>query len=771
MEEDKPIELFPELFNIKDFLCNDHPTYHPDTQQYMAYWKEQEKRCLEGMWGNDSNGDKGGWRYMPGFLYYYINLCMIIQEKDLNTTTIEPMLRDVEWMLSYGWLTARSFSGFINDEEFTCHRLVEKLEKGEELNPKDKKLFERYEPNLRRPDGKLKKYVYAIDYLYRTHSKPLGKPLYENNALNFFVLGSRGFGKSFFCANAVIGHEYNFYGKRNYDSTYLVNPSPVEIFVGSAIAAKATDLLDKFKLTQEYLKTGPGSFGTVEDFIPGFFFNNSTGTLGAAVKKPYTHRFEVKENGIWKTKGTGTVIKNGTYTSENPQAAVGTRPTVMVIEEVGLLGNLLTVHGSNETCQIRDNKFGSSFYIGTGGNMEKIIESKIVFEDPEAYNFVQYKDQWEGREKPIGFFLPAYYVDNDFKDVNGNTDVQASFNQEIYERELRKKAKTSNALNEYIMSRPIKPSEMFLSAKNRFFPVAKLKERVQQLMRNPAHYTTGTLEYIPGSNKQEVKWIPDSTLKPLDELSLHSNQDTSGAIKIYEHPPDHFEKYRLKRPFYKIGYDPVKDDEWGTSHASIIVYKGVVNESWAEESQAMQNNIVAEYIGRLEKVEDIHEICVKLCLYFGSRVMVENNLPDFIRYCRLRHKSFLLQPSPWEAITKIIKNPGRKYDVGVTMNKTINVQSELLINDWLHEDVTVNNQITELLYTINSIRLLLELINYNREGNFDHVSALKLLVLWIKNEQEYATAKYDEKEHYMEAWNKSYASINSSELKNTMYVY
>jgi hypothetical protein len=757
MQDSEAVNLFPTLYDISSFVNRDHPKLHPESLAYTEYWENHERKAIEGMWGNDTDGINGGWRFMPGNLYYYINLCKIILEEKGTTTKANPYLRDVEWMLSYGWLAARKFSGFVDDLNISCHRILAKIHKEgiESLTPKESVTFQMIELDLRKPDGSLKEYELATDYLYRTHKVPLGKPLYQNESLNFFVLGSRGFGKSYYCANAVIGHEFNFYGKKFMDESYLIDPSPVEIFVGAATAAKSGDLLAKFAMNQEHLKTGPGAYGASKDFIPGYFTNNTSGTLSTNATKPYKHEYEEKVNGVWISGGSGTSIKHGVYTTENPQAAAGTRPSVMVIEEVGLLPNLLTVHGSNETCQIRDTKFGSSFYIGTGGNMDKIVESKLVFYDPIAYNFVPFPDLWEGNATPIGFFMPSYYVDNTFKDKNGNTDVKTAYSQEMYERSIREKASTSNALTEYMMARPIVPSEMFLSAKNLFFPVALLKERVTQLIKNPPKFSTGTLEFIPGSGNKEVKFVIDHSLKPIQELNLKSDTDTAGALVVYEHPSDYTDRFRLKKPLYKIVYDPVKDDGFGTSLASIIVYKGHIDDSWKGERDTLSNDIVAEYIGRLERVEDIHEVCAKISLYFGGRIMVENNLPDFIRYCRLRGLTGILQPSPYQAISKIIKNPGRKYDVGVTMSKNLNVQCEQLINDILNEDYLVpgTDKIVEWLFKIKSVRLLLELISYNRDGNFDHVSGMKLLALWIKNEMEYTSIPTDREDTYRKKWN------------------
>lgn len=753
----KAVRLFPILYNIEGFLVENHPELHPDSTSYKRYWEEQERYCLEGKWAEDNDKEKkGGWRYMPGFLYYYVNFCIIDdQDENGNTTSkIRPLLRDIEWMLSYGWLTCRGFSGFEDDDEYTCHRLIQKVEQHGELSltTKEIRTLNRIKPSVTRKDGTLKTYIEAREYLYKTHTSPLGKPYYLNSALNFFVLSPRGFGKSFYAGNAVIGHEYNFYGKKYFDEEYLKNPAAVEIFVGAALASKSGDLLKKFATTQEWLKKNHGAWGSGEDFIPGYFHNNSSGTLVSNNNNsPYRHEYKYQEGGTWITGGTGTRIYHGVYTSENPQAAVGTRPTVMVIEEVGLLGNLLDVHASNETAQIRRSKFGSSLYIGTGGNMEKITESKIVFEDPEAYNFLPYQDYWENRIKPIGFFLPAYYVDNDFKDKNGNTDIDAALSQELSERKKREKAATSSALDGYMMARPLVPSEMFLSPTANIFPTAKLRQReATVLSRNlfELKASIGSLEW--NKNKDGVLWVEDINRKkkPIRTLNLDSYRgDLTGAIVIYEHPPDNIPNPTFRKSLYKMAYDPVKDDGGGTSLASFLVYKGYVEGSWNE---GLQDAIVAEYIGRYDQVNDIHDLAVKLATYYNCKIMVENNLPDFIRYCKMTGKQHLLQISPYEAISKALKSVNRKYEVGVNMSKQLGIHCEQLIRQWMLETWATSSS-GELLTNIDKIispRLLQEAIAYDRESNLDHMSSMKLLMLWLSQESQIPISEVLEKRSY-----------------------
>lgn len=740
----KAPRMFPLLYDISDFKIDSHPEYHPDSTKFEKYWEKMEIMCLEGMWGDDSNESNGGWRYMPGFLFYYVNFCIIDDEDDKGNTTarIKPMLRDVEWLLSYGWMTCRGFSGFEGDLNVTSHRLVKKIEDlGEEsLTGKEKRILKKIEHSIKKPDGTYKDYVESRDYLYETHSHPMGKPYYYNQALNFFVLGSRGFGKSFFCGNAVIGHEYNFYGKRYFDDSYKHNPAPVEIFVGAALAAKSADLLKKFNSTQEWLKKNHGAWGSGKEFVPGYFHNNSSGTLRPnAGDSSYRHEYKYQEGNTWLTGGTGTKIAHGVYTTENPQAAVGTRPTTMVIEEVGLLGNLLDVHASNETCQIRRTKFGSSFYIGTGGNMEKITESKIVFEDPEAYNFLSYKDIWEGRSKPIGFFLPAYYVDNDFKDEQGNTDIDEALAEELVQRKMREKAATSSALDGYMMARPLVPSEMFLSPTANIFPTAKLREREAFVMTNDIFQIEASIGKLHwGKDRKSVHWEEDVArkMKPITTMNLDSLRgDINGAIVIYEHPPESIPNPTYRKSLYKLCYDPVKDDGGGTSLASIVVYKGFVDGPW---NMGTQDDIVAEYIGRYDRVNDIHDIALKLATYFNGKVMVENNIPDFIRYCKMKGYHHRLQISPYEAISKAIKNPSAKYEMGVNMTKQLNIHCEQLLRQWYMEDWRKTEDEEKQLYNLNKIRsprLLAESIAYNRDGNFDHISSMKLLVLWLSQER------------------------------------
>jgi len=184
-------------------------THHPLSTQYIRYWKEIKKRCMEGFWS------EGKW--MPGPLYFYINLCKIkVNKTKFSTTKVvgRPFLRDLEWEKSYVFMESRGFSGFLDDTEETCFNDLKDFDK---KSPEDQeKALLDFPEEVFRPDKTLKKYVSARVYLRRIHSKNLGKPLFQNQARNVIDIECRGGGKSYWGANGMILHTYLMDGVYDY---------------------------------------------------------------------------------------------------------------------------------------------------------------------------------------------------------------------------------------------------------------------------------------------------------------------------------------------------------------------------------------------------------------------------------------------------------------------------------------------------------------------------------------------------------------------------
>jgi len=738
---------FITINNRNNFLLKEIPKYHPQSASYLKFWKTQKKRCIEGLWSQDNDkikidlsdgissellDYKDNWRFMPGNLFFYVNFGTILHQDDDGPKSapkkkMKPLLRDVEWEFFYNWLEARGFSGFEDDNRYSCNRDIYESAR----NPKIKLHHTCFSK-----DGKLKEYIPARIYLRQLHSRPLGIPLYENNSLNLLMLGSRGFGKSYMVGIGVILHELLFDGAKVYNEESIKNPYTVEIFVGAAIAAKSADLLSK---TEQALQNLPGVWAAgTEDEEPSPFSKRMSGSLGPNnMKNPWRNEYEIKEGTGWKKKGTRSNVKHGVYTTENPEAAAGTRPGVMVIEEVGLCDTLLQSHGSNTACQKEGTtKFGSSLYLGTGGNVEKVQETEIVFRDPIGFDFMWFEDEWEGSGK-IGWFIPAIYALNQFKDNNGNTNVAAATAYITEEREKKRKSKDSSALGLEMMNYPMIPSEMFLNAKGAFFPQAELKAHLAEVKVNPhkyenAHYF-GELVW---NNKGELEWQDGNPNELVREFPIIDNKAKPGIIEIFEMPQKDVHKNVISGR-YGQGTDTYDDDESSTNSLGSTF----IMDLWT-------GRIVAEYTGRRGSKE-FYEITRKLSIFYKATHNYEQNKKGLYAYYEQKKSTHLLCDTP-ESLKDIaditISKVGNKAK-GTYTSKPVIAYGLRLILDWLLEPAYGEDNPEILnLHKIRSIGLLNELINYNPNGNFDRVSALIMLV--ILKEEMY---RYTEERHIKKA--------------------
>lgn len=737
--EFKNVRLWPLIENAANFIF-EHPEIHPETAAFIKYWKEQKKRCIEGYWGNDSDSDIEKWRYMSGPLYWYTNMWTIKMQDPVqkNEYYTRPLLRDNEWIVFNAILAAQGFSGFEDDENITCHRLVKKyLDEKEEKKDKSGNLIKLTvlekrnldaSTNVLRKDGSYKEYVEAFEYLKRTHDVPRGKPLYENAVKNLLFLSGRAAGKSF-SLSALGGHEFTFDGLKYYD------PSKKEkfqsgVFIGAADGDKSTDLISKIK---DGLLNLPGSYGEADDYVPSPFFKQIKGTWNEG--EFIEHSYKVQENGEWKTKGSKSKIFHGNF-GHDTHDAVGKRCTKIFVEEIGELDKIETIHGANErVLKVGGNKFGMEFGIGTGGNVKYSAGLKKLMYNPDQYDYYPFTDYWEN-SGDTGLFLPATYCFTELKDKNGNTNLEEALDVLVDIRNEKAKADSSTPLDMEMMYSPLKISEIFLNPNTNKFPVALLRSRqseleIRKLFEAKAQF--GTLEW---NRDGGVVWMPDMSLKPIKSYYIDERTDLRSCIVIYEHPGNK-PKPRYNRTLYKIGYDVVGSEAGGTSLASILVYKGMPDV--LEDPSEMRNSIVAEYIGRLNNVDDIHEIVIKLCKYYNTRVLYEDNVPGFLTYCRNKGYLDLLQLTPIVALGLIYKGDFKKTKFGVRVTAQLIDTADLRTRAWMNEVSEYDYQGNPVTYNVDHIyspRWLDEYINYDDLGNFDHVSCFRIIQLWLMDEIE-----------------------------------
>lgn len=785
------IKLAPFIYNRGNFLFREHPNYHPDSSQYMPYWENEEVKSIEGYWGLDQTekrtdneielgvkqeydpNSKGGWRFMTPQHYWYTNYCFIqhLPNPDEPPITIMPDIRDIDWYWFYIFLIASGFSGFELDDKYSCHYLLNRYEKSLkpsskitfDLTPKEKKTWKRIKSTLTDINGNYKKYRDPIEYLNDTHEKPLGNILYQNNMYNIVDLEARGGGKSYRMMG-VLSQAFNFFGARTFDQYLNIKKGPT-LCVGSALSTKSGELLNKFMFSQSQLVDNFGHYQLEDNFLPGFFHKETSGVMSTGNEKnPYRHQYKIKVGKTWKKEGTWTNIIHNSY-DNNPEAFVGQRATLMLEDEFGI--NPLAIkcaRADNTVMKMSGVKMGIGIKSGTGGNVTKIQGAKEIYYHPDDYGYLRLEDKWEGSAFGIGMFIPAIYVDSSFRDPQGNQNLKDAFAQEIHNRKKLADGDSTSMLDGYIIDHPLVPSEMFLSPEMNIFPVTLLREHkayieAKQVVKKISR--EGYLEYIDNKVRDKVRFIDntDRYNKNIDSFDLKKyDGNLDGNILVLEEPVDNIPNPLFNKSLYKIGYDPVKDDHGGPSLACIIVYKGYTAPGW---NDGIQNNIVAIYIGRKDDVEEMHEIAIKLAIWYNAKILPETNIPDFVRYCKRKKRINLLQTKPFDAISKAINNPSRKYDVGMDVSSVkIIIQGEQLLKKWLKEKRGIDDNGKDILnlHYLYSTRVLDELIMYNRSLNTDAISTLFLIMFWIYQE-ELIPAKENTKANKVSKINEYYNTI------------
>lgn len=735
---------FIRINNRKNFLISVVPTLHPQSLGYSVYWKTHKKRCVEGFWSVDDavisidvdkklpkviENSTGKWRFMPGNLYFYVNFGTILHKPDDAPKSspkkkIRPILRDIEWELFYNWLEARGFSGFKNDEKYTCNReLIDKNHKGA------------FDDTCFNSEGKLKEYINARDYLRQLHDVPMSYPLYQNMAQDLFWLGARGLGKSFAVGGGIVLPELLFDGAKVYNEESIKDPAKVEIFVGAALSSKSADILAKTKQGMDEL---PGAFGDSKEYVPAPFAKTMAGTLGPNnMKNPWRHEYEKKLGGTWRKFGSGSNIKHGIYTTENPEAAAGGRYMIAVVEEWGLLGNSLAVHGSN-TATMMDFpwKFGSGMWLGTGGNVDKIQEAEIMFRDPRGFEALAFEDTWEGTGE-IGWFVPAYYGMNQFKDKNGNTDIEKALEFIEGRRALKRKSKDSSALSLEMMNYPIVPSEMFLNARGAMFPQAELKAHLANVTAKPHDYENSHYHgELVWDTDGKLKWTSGNQNKLERQYPIDSNKERPGIIEIIEMPKKDSNDEVIRNRYIQ-GTDTYDDDESKTtSLGSTFMF-----DTWT-------NRIVAEYTGR-RGTKEFYEITRKLNIFYNAVHNYEQNKKGLYTYYDQKNTTHLLCDTP-ESLKDVaditISKVGNKRK-GTHASKPINAYGLRLILDWLLTPAYGEGEDSEILnlHTIHNEGLIRELMNYNTDGNFDRVSAMIMVMILKEERVKYIERKQKQK--------------------------
>lgn len=628
------------------------------------------------------------------------------------------------------------FSGFEEDPEYTCNILVRDYN----LAVKQGKEFDKYDyakipKNCWKEDGKLKAYVDSWEYL-TTHylidhkpTKPLGHALFDNDPQNGMIFSGRGIGKSITIFIGDFLHEWFFGGVHRIED---VDKCTEKKLFGMA-SSDSRPLSRSIKAIEATLTRLPGSYRFPSNdkkerkTLQGPFSKETVGTW--AVGNEIVHT--IKDG--TKVVFSGSIVQAMVLDAARTKVGAGGRFRRIYLEEMGLISNLKDIHKSNkDSLRLGKKRVGSQIGIGTGGDMTAIRQPKDMFENPDGYDVFSIPNYWSKKmDKRIGLFIPSYYKYSDYRDENGNSDLEAGYKYIIREREKLLTESDSVSYESELMNNPIVPAEMLRPSGGSILPKQEALNQLESLnnydiFKNRA--MIGSLKYSPDSDRGVV-FTRDTQRKLQPILTYDIPNDMiskTGAFIMYEQPPE-----IIPDNLYYVVYDPIMHENEGSSLSSILVYKGYY--SGAEDT--MYDAIVAEWIGRYDKGDDNHHMAIKMAKFFNARVFPEVNVPGFITFCRDNGFYHLLEQEAnyleREINPKARSNP---YKIGVRMDKRKKQWAIQQLRDYLMEPRGNIDPITgvakgKAIDWVLSPRLLDEIINFNDNDNFDHLSAAFVLMI------------------------------------------
>lgn len=647
---------------------------------WLDYWQEQLRRVIYGY-------EVGG-AVVTGDHYFYMNFCPILLTKQTSTTKKRAKkVRDFPyfWDGDYEFFWAR---------EIARKGIVEALVPTEELPLYDEMEVEKLQ----------KRKEILLDSLHL-------KSKIDKNSLdggfNMIIGKSRRKGYSY--KNASIGVK-----------NYITQP-------------ESTTIYGAYEKKFLYPK---GTMTMALSYI-NFLNDNTAWSMPSDYIKRTDHikaSYKEYKNGIELEKGFKSEILALTF-KDNPDAARGKDAVDMFFEEAGAFGTpelLKQSYAASEDC-VKDGeiKTGMITIFGTSGDMEGgTADYAHMFFHPEKYGLLAFENIFEKDEYPdqkIGFFHPVQWNMPGHMDSEGNSDIESALSSVRKDRKyLESKGSTATDLQRKAQEKPIKPSEAFAYTSINIFPKKELEARKNYLIANGYDKLKAqpvSLYRDPDTGKIVSEPDLKNRLEPITTYN-YDGISKEGAVVIYEQPIPN-----SPRGLYKIGYDPVRQDE-GTSLAAVIVYKGIMQGSHTK------NCIVAEYIGRKNEPEDTHHIAELLAQFYNTQVMYENEVPDVKTYFQRRKILHLLALQPDAVINKSIKKSKVSRVYGCHMVPQLKDAGERYVKQWLVEviDFDENNNPITNLDKINSLRLIEELLQYNKAGNFDLVSALFMCMFQVQEE-------------------------------------
>lgn len=356
--------------------------------------------------------------------------------------------------------------------------------------------------------------------------------------------------------------------------------------------------------------------------------------------------------------------------------------------------------------------------------------AKTLLYSPDGYNILAlpnvYDKQKQGKAE-FGFFYPSYVNRAGCYNKDGVSDVVKALLQILTARYKAKYSADPKSVLRVIAEDPVTPQEAIIKVKNAYFPIQQIEERIAQIDQNPRFYDDTYVGFMVQNQNGEAEFKNTADI-PIRDFPTADNKE-HGAVEIFVMPERDSRGKKFENR-YIAGIDPIDND----SSETMSLFSIHILDLFTDQ-------LVAEYTGRLDFVDDCYEQARLLLMFYNAVANYENNLKGLYSYFRKMNCTHLLCDTPEYLKDKqLIKVTSTGNNIkGVRATAPINNYANGLLRDWLLKPVTIiskNEEGQEIemtipnLFLIKNRAILKELALFTPEMNVDRIRALGMLMLY-----------------------------------------
>jgi hypothetical protein len=443
---------------------------------------------------------------------------------------------------------------------------------------------------------------------------------------------------------------------------------------------------------------------------------------------------------------------------DNPDAAIGKAAVEIDFEEAGKFPNLQdTLNVTLSATEVGDEQVGTIRVYGTGGTKgANWIDFSNMFFNPNINGMMAFENIWDAsnRRATCGFFHPQIWNYEPHMDESGNSFLVKSYLIDAEDKAYKKTVLAADDYAIYCSQRANSPTDAFNLSTENIFSSTELDDHIKFIRANEAtaifregqfvNVVTEVEDEDEYGNKNINKKIKRSTTEfltndqlrdkgervhpYLTDVTFKKENDLYGAWRIFHEP----KRYNGLIPanLYYVVADSVGKDKTLKEITTKNSLNAIYVLSYPNDMGVPGDQIQAIYVGRRDEGQESCSIeCLKACEYFNGKALPETDrgtvVPDFKKW----NKTNRLIKNPLASISNTVKH-SISNEYGIYIGEGDNAVNGIIqLKTWLYAIVNTNDDGTFVyrLHYIPDLPTLLELQQYNIKGNFDRISAMRVL--------------------------------------------